>query len=215
MADYLLDGEPQTTAVSLNSWGKLLEAVDRRLDGQGRAVSAVRFWGVDQPSFRSEGLARRHIATLGKIEIATSDAAELLAETIAMARRSIPALSGSAAKLAAELRGSDPARASRRLTELVDALRTLTVLTAAIAEVVDVHGTGHHPFRAPGVNAVVTDDVTHDVTDAVGDALHTLIEGQAAHDWMRAADCLDGALAPAIARWPLLFDRLEDRRVAA
>lgn len=203
MPEYLLDDEPKTTDDSQNVWGKLLDAVDRDLEARGRAVSAVRFQGVDQPTFRSADLARRPIATVGRIEITTSDAATLLSDTIATARRSIPVLSGSAAHLAAEFRGSDPQQASRRLPELVDALRTLTVLTAAIAEVVDLRSHGRPPLYAA------------DVTEAVGDALHELLEGQAAQDWPRAADCLDRDLAPAIARWQTIFDRLDEGRVAA
>ncbi len=203
MPDYVLDGVLHTIDLSRNSWRKLLEAVDRDLESCGRAVSAVRFGGVDQPSFRSHALGRRHVATLGRIEITTNDAAELLADTILTARRSIPVLSQSAAQLAVEFRGSSPDRAVRRLTELVDALRTLTVLTAAIAEVVDGQRTELPPLRAD------------DVTDAVGDALHGLIEAQVGQDWARAAECLERDLAPAIARWDALFDRLEGRRMAA
>lgn len=203
MPDYLLDGEPQTRDVPRNCWGKLLEVVDRDLEDRCRAVSAVRFGGVDQPSFRGDRLAQRHLATLGTIEIATSDAAELLAGTIATARRSIPVLTDNALRLAVEFRGVHPEQASRRLTDVVDALRTLTVLTAAITEVVDV--------RPTALQAVHDDDVT----DAVGDALQALIERQGDQDWTGAADCLEQELAPAIARWHVLFDRLNTQRMVA
>jgi hypothetical protein len=203
MPDYLLDGEPQTMDVPQECWGKLLETVDRRLESDGRAVSAVRFGGVDQPSFRSETLARRPLATVGSIEITTSDASELLVETIATARRSIPVLSGSAVRLAAEFRGADPAKAARQLSELVDALRTLTVLTAAIADVVELRGPERPPLHASAVAV------------GVGDALRTLIDRHAAQDWARAAECLDRDLAPAILSWHSIFDQLEDRREAA
>jgi len=203
MLDYLLDGEPRPIDVSLDSWGKLLDTVDSDLHRRGRAVSVVRLGGVDQPSFRAPTLADRHPATLGKIEILTTDAAALLAETIDTARQSLPVLAWSASQLAVEFRGPHPERAGRRLPELIDALRTLTVLTAAIAEVVDLEWGRRPPLMAG------------DVTEALGDAVQSLLSSQAAGDWPRAADCLATALVPAIGGWRALFDRLEDRRAAA
>ena len=39
------------------TWGDLLERLDRTLVADGRVVTAVRFDGVDQPSFRDAELA--------------------------------------------------------------------------------------------------------------------------------------------------------------
>lgn len=139
---------------------------------------------------------------MGKIEIESSTASRLLADTLTRARRSIALLESTITRVAITFR-DDPERANRELGELVEAVRALTVLTAAMADVITLE-TGHQTM----VHAA-------DITAPVGAALRTLRAWQLVEDWDRTALCLEEELRPAIRRWHALFDRLEELREAA
>lgn len=139
---------------------------------------------------------------MGNIEIESSCASRLLEDTMTTARNSIGLLESSITRVAMKFR-DDPAEASRELTELVEAVRALTVLTSAMADVITLE-TG----RQTTVHAA-------DITHPVGAALRALKAWQAVEDWTRTAICLEEELRPAIRRWHSLFDRLEELREAA
>lgn len=202
MRHYLLDGETCATPDSSKTWGNLLDDTDQTLSARGRAVTVVRWNGVATPSFRDADAARRTLAELGNIEIESRDARSLLAETIASARESIGVLSRSATRLGAQFR-LDADRGHLDLKELIEAIRTLTVLTSAIADVV--------ALQAPPARAAASREAldSGEVARGVGAALGLLLECQARRDWPHLADCLEQRLAPAVGRWHELFDRLD------
>ncbi|MGE3507433.1 MAG: hypothetical protein AB7N65_00940 [Vicinamibacterales bacterium] len=202
MFGYELDRERQWAPDSRQNWGDLLKAVERRLRLRGRIVTVVRFAGVVQPSFRDHQDLQRGLATMGRIEIESSSASRLLADTMTTARESIGLLETTITRVALTFR-EDPEAATRELVELVEAVRALTVLTGAMADVITLE-TG----RATLVRAA-------DITAPVGAALRALRAWQAVEDWSRTAICLEEELRPAIRRWHALFDRLEEQREAA
>lgn len=118
------------------------------------------------------------------------------------ARTSIGLLESTITRVAITFR-NDPATANRELGELVEAVRALTVLTGAMADVITLE-TG----RQSMVQA-------SDITNPVGAALRVLRTWQTLEDWNRTALCLEEELRPAIRRWHELFDRLEVLREAA
>lgn len=202
MFGYVLDRERQLAPDSRQNWGNLLKAVERRLRLRGRIVTVVRFDGVAQPSFRDHQDLQRGLATMGRIEIESSSASRLLADTMTTARGSIGLLEATITRVALKFR-EDPEAATRELVDLVEAVRALTVLTGAMADVITLE-TG----RATVVHAA-------DITAPVGAALRALRAWQAVEDWSRTAICLEEELRPAIRRWHALFDRLEEQREAA
>lgn len=139
---------------------------------------------------------------MGNIEIESGTASRLLEDTMTTARNSIGLLEGTITRVAMRFR-EDPASASHELGDLVEAVRGLTVLTGAMADVITLE-TGRHA-------AVPAADITH----PVGAALRALKAWQAVEDWDRTAMCLEEDLRPAIRRWHALFDRLEELREAA
>ena len=203
MTEYQLDGDRRSAADSLKTWGNLLNRVETGLASRGRAVTAVRFDGVARPSFRAEEESRRRLVNMGNIEMDSNTAAALLAETMTAARSSIGVLAAGSARLAVQFRTGDPLRANKELGRLIEAVRTLTVLTAAIADVVSLQSKGRETLHAA------------DVTGPVGAAVRNLVTCQSREDWTATADCLQYALGPAIARWHRLFDRLQELREAA
>lgn len=202
MTGYVLDHQPQWAPNSRQNWGNLLKAVETRLRIRGRVVTAVRFDGVVRPSFRGKQDLERGLATMGKIEIESSSASRLLADTMTTARNSIGLLETTITRVAIKFR-DDPETASRELSDLVEAVRALTVLTSAMADVITLE-TG----RVSMVPAA-------DITTPVGTALRALRTWQSVGDWTRTAICLEEELRPAIRRWHALFDRLEELREAA
>lgn len=139
---------------------------------------------------------------MGNIEIESSTASRLLADTMTTARNSIGLLESTITRVAIRFR-DDPAAANHELGELVEAVRGLTVLTGAMADVITLE-TGRQ-------TAVPAADITH----PVGTALRALKAWQAVEDWERTAICLEEELRPSIRRWHALFDRLEELREAA
>lgn len=206
MIEYLVDGERRMAPESLRTWGNLLDFADAAVAASGRAVTAVRCNGVVQPSFRAAGAAARSVADMGKIEIETADASALLDQTITMARQSLTVLASSAVRTASRFHAGEGTAAGNDLAGLIEAIRSLTVLTGAIAEVIDLRRAGH--------GAVPMADGT-DVTVAVSRALQDLVECQTRQDWSRTAWCLERDLAPAVLRWQALFDRFDRLREAA
>lgn len=206
MIEYRVDSERREAPDSLKTWGNLLDMVDAELAATGRAVTGVRCNGVVQPSFRAAAAAARSVATMGRIEIETDDASALLERTITMARQSLTVLASSAVRTASRFHAGDGEAAGNDLRGLIEAIRSLTVLTGAIAEVIDLRRAGH--------GAVQMADGT-DVTTAVSQALHDLIDCQTRQDWVRTAWCLERDLAPAVLRWQALFDRFDHLREAA
>lgn len=206
MLEYVVDGERREAPDSLETWGNLLDWVDNRVATTGRAVTVLRCNGVVEPSFWAAAAAARSVATMGKIEIETADASALLEQTIAMARESLTVLASSAVRAAGRFHAGDGEAACNDLRGLIEAIRSLTTLTGAIAEVIDLRRAGHG--AVPMVEGT-------EVTAAVSQALHDLTECQARQDWIRTAWCLERDLAPAVLRWQALFDRFDRLREAA
>lgn len=142
------------------------------------------------------------LVTMGRIEREGSGASRLIQDTLSTARGSIELLELSITRVAIKFR-EDPETANRELGELVEAVRGLTVLTGAMADVITLE-TG----RQSTVHAA-------DITTPVGVALQTLRTWQTLEDWKKTALCLEEELRPAIRRWHALFDRLEELREAA
>lgn len=175
--------------------------MEQHLEANGRGVTAARCDGVAGPSvLGSDGLSR----ALPAINSAPAQhrASRLVPETLSAARTSIGRLESTITHVALRFR-EDAQAANRELAELVEAVRALTVLTGAMADVITLE-TG----RQSTVYAA-------DITSPVGQALRSLRAWQTMQDWNRTALCLEEELRPAIRRWHELFDRLEELRGAA
>lgn len=202
MTGEAIDQQPPWTPNSRQNWGNVPQSVETRRLIRGRVVTAVRFDGVVRPSCRGKQDLERGLATMGQIENESSSASRLLADTMTTARNSIGLLETTITRVAIKFR-DDPETASRELSDLVEAVRALTVLTGTMADVITLE-TG----RASMVPAA-------DITNPVGAALRALRTWQSVCDWTRTAICLEEELRPAIRRWHALFDRLEELREAA
>lgn len=175
--------------------------MEQHLETNGHLVTAVRCDRVVRPSVHEPGALARSLAIAGT-GLGRSQASGLVADTMSTARNSIGLLESTITRVAMRFR-EDPPAANHELGELVEAVRALTVLTGAMADVITLE-TGRQ-------SAVHASDITH----PVGAALQSLRGWQTLEDWNRTALCLEEDLRPSIRRWHELFDRLEELREAA
>lgn len=190
MTQCLVNGEPEVLNFRPNTWGDLLGGLDRRLEGDRRVVTAARFDGVDQPSFRDPQVIGRDLAEIARIDVETEDALQLLRESIDAAADSLPELVTSVRLTAAAVRDEAP-DAATRIGAVIVALQTLMNLTLAAATAAET-SLGHD---------AVVDAALVAGSQRLEDALHTLVARQTEGFHEGIADALDLRLAPAIASW--------------
>ncbi|MEZ5284180.1 MAG: hypothetical protein R2712_05095 [Vicinamibacterales bacterium] len=204
MNEYLVNGQPISSDSGPKTWGDLLQAVDARAAAQGDVVTAVRFKGVDQPTFRGPEVEAADADALGPIEVETTPRARLLTSTLGTAGHSLPELADGARRAADAFRRGDTATAHARLSDLLATVRTLVELTLAVAAAA---GTDleHLPCGTStaagilGTTGVVLDGLSHH---------------QRAEDWVALADELEYDLAPALLQWSRVFEALQERCAA-
>jgi len=204
MFEILVNRQPKTFSSGLETWGELLEELDLDCEAARHTVTEVRFDGVDQPSYRSLDLASRPLAAMTRIEVEMVDRTRLLRSTLGTAGSSLPVLAASACRAAASFRGHDLAGAHQQLTALIEAVRTLTILTVASATAA---GTELEDLPC-GANS------GSDVLGGVGVALDSLAQWQQGRDWTAVADGLEYDLAPALMQWGVVFEAMQDRCAA-
>lgn len=204
MVQCLVNDSPRQLDSGLKTWGDLLKVLDKECTEGRQTVTAVRFDGVDQPSFRAPEVASRSLARVQKIDIEVVDRARLLRNTLGTAGRSLPSLAAAACRVGQAFRGRDLVDAHQQLTSLVAAIRTLTMLTAASAS-----AAGANLERLPCGASTASD-----ILGAVGVVLDVLAHGQQGSDWVAVADALELDLAPTLLEWGVVFDAIQDRSAA-
>ena len=203
MAHCLVNDTAKTFEICPETWGQMLDSLDRTLVADGRVVTAVRFDGVDQPSFRAGALASADLAGIARIDIDADRAAALLTAAVDAAADSLPGLVTGVRMAAAALRDGGPA-AQTDLVALIAAVQALVALAGAAATAAQVSLGGTSVQDAPVVAAC----------HGLETALHGLVAHQAAERWNDLADALDATLAPAIARWTDVLDTIRERAQA-
>lgn len=203
MAHCLVNDTPETFEFPQETWGQLLDSLDHSLVAGRRVVTAVRFDGVDQPTFRSPELSAVDLGRIDRVEVEAEDAAALLGAAVAAAGDSLAGLVNGVRTTAASLRAG-AADAQSGLVTLVTAVQSLVALTAAAATAANVSlgaGSGAPPAVVAACAGLET-------------ALGGLVAHQAAEEWTALADALDTRLAPAIAGWHDVLEPIRERAQA-
>ncbi len=203
MAECLVNDIPETLDFRPQTWGELLGSLDRRLTGQRRVVTAVRFDGVDQPSFRHEGMADAALDDIGRIDVEADDAVALLRAAVDAARDSLPDLVAGVGQTAAALR-ADAADAQGQLGTLVTALQSLMTLTVAAGTAADI-SFGADPEADAAVGSACR---------RIEAALAVLVDPSDRRRPRAVADALDQQLAPAVAGWTDILTPIRMRTAA-
>jgi hypothetical protein len=199
MCHCFVDATPHSDDCSHKTWGDFLRDLDDGLDANRRVVTAVRFDGVDQPSFRTPELAELGLSSVKRLDVETDEADQVLSSTADTARAGIAVVTQNVREAADTFRGMDVGIANARLVEIADVIKQLTLLTTALTQ-------------AAGVNlgSLVCGEMSGtDIVDAVGLQLEQLLTAQEARDWFAVADCLEFELAPALDSWRFVFDAIE------
>jgi hypothetical protein len=200
MVRCLVNNTPRVVDSTQKTWSDVLATLDAEAAAAGLAVTAVRFDGVDQPTFRGHRIAHVALSAVEIIEVESLDPRRLLRSALGTARHSLAPLATGARRLAAVYRLPDIDSARTQLSVLVATIRTLTELTLASAAAA---GTALTEVACQGESGA-------DVLGAVGVALDALSQGHDASDWMAVAGVLEHDLAPALLRWEVVFDAMQD-----
>lgn len=204
MVRCLVNDIPRRANSGLKTWGELLDALDGDAASAGLTVTAVRFDGVDQPTFRGEALVDVPLSALDTVDVECTDRHRLLRSVLATAELSLPTLAASAGRLAAVYRAGDLEAARQQLAALIATIRTLTRLTLASSEAAGL------PLAAVDCRG----ESGADVLGAVAVALEALIQHHDAEEWPDVADTLERDLAPTLLHWSAVFDAMREGSAA-
>lgn len=204
MSEVLVNGRPIQPESGPKTWAALRNAVDRQAAACDEVVTAVRFRGVDQPSFRGADVDGLSLADLGPIEIETVPRMRLLRTTLGAASLSLADVAAGARGAAAAFRRGQVDDGTRQLSVLLATIRTLVELTLASA-------------AAAGTTLEALPCGTDSAAGLMGSAgvvLDSLAQHQRVQDWVALADGLEYDLAPAILQWGVVFEVMQERCAA-
>lgn len=204
MLECLVNDQPKSLDSGLKTWGEVLSHLEPELAETRHSVTAVRFDGVDQPTFFSPEFAATPLGSFERIEVETRDRRRLLRSTLGTAGDSLPRLAAAACRTASAFRGTDLADAHRQLAGLVECVRTLTLLTIASAA---ASGSTLESLSCGSRNGAY-------FLGRVAIALDALAGWQDGRDWAGLADALENDLAPALLHWGVVFEAMHDRCAA-
>jgi len=198
MPRLFLNDEDHQLEKMPESWGELLEGLEQDADGRGEVVTAVRFDGVDEPTFRNGANVARDLHDVELIEVETSTPGDLIDEALAQGASAVESIVKATAQTGEAFRGADLAGANQRLAELGEAVRSLISIlsTGAVALGVNLDRMEWNG-RA----------VSSQLSELVGQ-LESIIDAQQAHDWLTVADILEYDFQPALSTWRPVFDAL-------
>jgi hypothetical protein len=202
MRMMLNNTEQPSTDLPAN-WGDLLQRLDHDANCRGEVVTAVRFDGVDEPTFRQPAQSARALHELSVIELETATPASLLDDALVQAGLAAGAAAAAAGQIATAVRRGDLGDAHPRLTELAEGIRALTWVVGTAAA---TRGISLDPTASDGsVMAVQLGELSGQLV--------SIVEAQQAQDFLTLADLLEYELQPTLNSWQVLFEAL--RRMPA
>lgn len=188
MQQIHVDGQDFQGADAAGTYGELLAVLDPAMAGRARIVTAIRINGVEEPAFREELARARTLAAADIVEVETRTVQELAREALADAVRLMPAMSGAASQLGAQLGHPVAPVGAAALAELAEGLTLLVTLVQAAETWADAGQLARGPWLGDHVVEVAR------CIDAVNEA-------QRDEDWVSVADTLTYDLAPALEQW--------------
>ena len=198
MTSLVVSGNEREVDHAWKTWGDLLAAVDRDLEGTGLIVTDTRFDGVDEPTFRSPALLQRSLEDLEEISVEAAEPMTLVNRSLDEAAVALDALREAAGRVGASFRGHDTDAANRDLTLLTEGLNMLMSTFGTLGQVLDVDLQSLSCDGQPFATRVET----------VGAALESLIAAHQTQDWVTVADVLEYDIEPGLSQWQLVVDAL-------
>jgi hypothetical protein len=189
-----VDGRTRSGPSGPENWGELLDLIENGTDQGRRVVTAVRFNGVAEPTFRAAHALARGLADLGPIDVTTASRDDLMRESAQAAYESLAPLARATHRIAERLRGGHEMAAARDLPALTMAVQTLTTITAGLGAAAACR----EPHRSD-CDALVLRLCR--IVDAI-------ISHRVSADWRGVSDVLERELAPTLDAWASITRRV-------
>ena len=190
MDSCTVNGRQHDMAAGLKTWGHLLHSLEQGVGAERVVVTAVRFGGVDEPSFRHAHACERDLTAVSPVAIDTATVRELLTSAGQTVLDGLEPLALAAKRTAQAFRMHDLPRAHRVLAEFVGTFQTLTRLTAVVMEI-----------EAVGERSAETGEFL----DRLHQNLQALVTHAMSEDWISVAEVLDYDIADILPRWTALL----------
>ena len=194
MAIVLLNGDVTGVEYPGNTWGELLEVLDKQRGASGDVVTGVRLDGADIPAFRTPQALSHTLDASAEVFIETARPADLISQTLDEAEAATPVLAEAAVALGSSYRGPDVSAANRALPEFAESLGTLIVITSTVAQ-------------GAGVDLSVVGDGQLSAMQMINNLIariDVLLAAQRAGNWTQVAAVVD-EIAATLRRWPLVL----------
>jgi hypothetical protein len=201
MQRIVVNGVQDPTAIVPKHWGELLDHLDRVAGAGGTVLTAVRFDGVEQPSFRDPEAASRRLDGVSLVEAEAVSPATLLDDSVREATAAATALAAGAERVGEAFRGFDVSRANQDLQELAQGIGTLVAIAQALSQAVGVS------LDTVGCAGQTAGQMVNTLTRQTDE----LIGARESGDWITVADIIEYDLAPLLHQWPGVFEALRTR----
>jgi len=189
MSICTVNGLARDIEAGLETWGQLLATLECGEGLERVVVAAVRFAGVDQPTFREPESLDLNLAGIVPIDVELSTTRELVAYAKETALGGLDALAESARQTADAFRLHDLSRAHSRLADFVTAFQLLTSLTVAVER--SNESSGPSEADTPG----------SEILQRLDASLGALIDFDVNEDWISVADVLEYEIADLLPHW--------------
>jgi hypothetical protein len=203
MSQCTVNGSQHDTESGLETWGQLLATLEQGEGPDRSVVTAVRFAGVVQPTFREPSTLALDLKRAAPVDVETSKARDLVVSARQTALAGLDALATGALQVAEAFRLHDLPRAHRGLGEFVGTFGELTQLTALLS-VADAQAGTPLPSVTPEAEYLAQ----------MGTSLESLIACDLNEDWLSVADILEYEIAGVLPRWATLLKQQLERNAA-
>lgn len=195
MPEIYLNDVPQQFDHPCKTWGDLLNILDARASDAGVLLSAARFDGVDEPSFRDPAAIAKPLGAVRRVEVETAMPAAFLRDCLLEAIQPLHETAQTTKRLSEIYRGRDVTPGHQGLKTLASELGATAVLADMLAGPLAIDLTA---VSVEGVTAA-----QH--LQQLGTTIDALVAAQEAQDWITVADLLEYELEPSIRRWAALL----------
>lgn len=183
-----INGEPFGVAPQPLRWEELLRTIDETSQARGQIVTAVRFNGVEESTFRRPDLCNQLISDSDAIEVTTATPQALLSDALRRASAAASALASTTADVARALRVGKRRRAADQIAALGHSLSALLAVVAPVSAIAGADEASSEP----------SDQTLTDHVDGLVQYYESLVQAQQARDWRAAANILEPRLQGAL-----------------
>jgi hypothetical protein len=182
-------------------WGDLLRRLEDDAAARGELVSAVRFDGVDDPSFPDPSRRGRPLSEVGTIEVETETPHALVQSALTEGESSAQTLAAAALAAANAFRTGDASTGNARLADFGEGVRFLIAILDTVVTALNVTLDSLESDGRP---------VTAHLAELMKQ-LESMIAAQQSRDWATVADILEYELHPSLGAVRAVFSLLKNR----